>query len=229
MIRNLSIRPLVRQLYATRSEAEKALILSCAFSTALITIRILYTGSNSFRFLLWNLFLAFLPYALSGWMARKPSVVTSRWKFTAAFAAWFLFLPNSFYIITDLFHLGGDGPTPLWFDTAMILSFAWNGLVLGVLSVRGMEKLVAIRWNLHSPWLFLYPLMGLNAFGIYIGRYLRYNSWDVITNPFALVHDLADMALHPARYKPDWGMILCFTLLMITFYNTLRRVSRAVF
>jgi len=101
-----------------------------------------------------------------------------------------LFIPNSFYIITDLYHLGdkyNDRQTPQWFDLAMILSYVWNGLLLGVLSVRQMERALLPRQTLRNELLFLYPVMWTSALGIYIGRYLRYNSWDVSDRSFPAI------------------------------------------
>ncbi|WP_431217905.1 DUF1361 domain-containing protein [Puia sp. P3] len=74
---------------------------------------------------------------------------------------------------------------PEWFDLSLILSFAFNGLLLGVLSVRQMERLFLPNPTTIGSWLFLYPIMVLNALGVYTGRYLRYNSWDIISDPLA--------------------------------------------
>jgi uncharacterized membrane protein len=77
----------------------------------------------------------------------------------------------------------------LWFNHALIFSLAWNGLLLGILSMRQMEKIWELRWG-WSELVFIYPVMCLNALGIYIGRYLRYNSWDVVSDPLDLSKDI---------------------------------------
>jgi uncharacterized membrane protein len=77
-------------------------------------------------------------------------------------------------------------------------------------------------------WLFIYPIMLLNAFGIYIGRYLRYNSWDVISNPFQLLADTVHILLHPVYYKNAWGMVLVFSFFLSIVYMTLRKLSKSV-
>jgi len=148
-----------------------------------------------------------------------------------ALTVWIAFVPNAFYILTDLYHIGDDYNDylmPQWFDLAMILSFAWNGLLLGILSVRHVEKIVHGKFNLRNELLFLYPLMWLNALGVYVGRYLRYNTWDVITNPFLLLRDIANVLLHPFADRYASGMIFCFSILLTLIYLMLKKMSKAI-
>ncbi len=211
-----------------RSEIDRILSLSMFFSVLLVLMRVTYTNSLMYLFLAWNLFLAYLPYALTNWMTRSPDRWRSRWRFMVAVAGWLLFIPNSFYIITDLFHLGSYYAVPLWFDLALILSFAWNGLILGIVSVRQMEKLVAMHFPSLNEWAFICPVMWLNALGVYIGRYLRFNSWDVITDPFQLMADISAMLVHPLQYRYAWGMVACFSVFMTLMYMTLKRTSKTI-
>lgn len=213
--------------YANKSEIEKVLILSCLFSLSLAFTRVLYTGQLMFLSLIWNLFLGFIPYLLSKFLMQHPQWVKTKWKFAVTATAWLLFIPNSFYIITDLFHLEERSVIPLWFDLALIFSFAWNGLILGVLSVRQMEKIWETKWQ-WSELFFIYPVMLLNAFGIYIGRYLRYNSWDVISNPLGLSEDIVYLIVHPIRHRFDWSMILCFSVFMTLLYLTIKKLSKEI-
>ena len=169
------------------SEMDRLLLLSMLFSCLLTAARILHTERRTFIFLPWNLFLAYIPYFISTYLTRLTRRGPGWWTLSLL---WLLFIPNSFYIITDLYHLGdlyNDRQMPQWFDLAMILSYVWNGLLLGVLSVRQMERLLLPRLTLSNELLFLYPVMWMNALGIYIGRYLRFNSWDIVTDPFRLL------------------------------------------
>jgi uncharacterized membrane protein len=211
-----------------RTEMDRVLSLSMMFGTLLIIARILYTGEHTFLFLLWNLFLAWLPYAISSWAYHHPKWSMGK-RSIALSMVWLLFIPNSFYIITDLFHLGPYYAVPIWFDLVMILSFAWNGLLLGLLSVRQMEKMLQRYLSNRHELLFIYPIMWLNALGIYIGRYLRFNSWDVITNPFALITDIANMMVHPIQYRIAWGMIACFSVFMTLMYIAMKRIAKAIY
>jgi uncharacterized membrane protein len=228
---SLSLKPLKgsRPIFL-RSEMDRLLSLSMFFSCLLVLVRMIHTGRDTFLFLIWNLFLAWLPYLITGRLARMQPF-RPRLLFAALMLAWLLCIPNSFYIITDLFHLGdryNDRLMPNWYDLAMILSFVWNGLLLGVLSVRQMEKILKPRLPAHHELFFLYPVMWLNALGVYTGRYLRFNSWDLITNPFHLVEDIAYIIAHPLRNQYAWDMIFCFSILMTLMYLMMKRISKAL-
>jgi uncharacterized membrane protein len=148
-----------------------------------------------------------------------------------SFFIWLLFIPNSFYILTDLYHLADghrNSRVPEWFDLALILSFACNGLLLGILSTRQVEKLLVPGTTGPGQWLFLYPVMWLNALGIYIGRYLRFNSWDIVTDPVNLFSDILTMLLHPLRYHDAWGMVFCYSILLTLIYKLMEKGARAL-
>lgn len=216
------------RLYTEKTELEKLLILSCFFSLALTGFRVAHTKQWLFVWLGWNLFLALVPYLLTRTAIRRPQWIESNGRFLVLFVSWLLFLPNAFYIITDLFHLEERAGVPLWFDLALIFSYAWNGILLGVISVRQMETILRCKWPQLQEWQFVYPLMLLNALGIYIGRYLRYNSWDVLTNPLALAEDVLYLVVHPLRNRFDWSMIGCYTVFISLMYVAIKRLSRAV-
>ena len=217
------------KLFFLRSETDRLLVVSMAFSILMVLARVAYTGSSLFLFLVWNLFLAWIPYQLTGWAIQRPDMIINKLKFIAFFICWIVFIPNAFYIITDLFHLGNYYAVPFWFDLAMILSFAWNGILLGILSVRQMEKMVEKQIQNKNELYFIYPIMLLNALGIYIGRYLRFNSWDIITNPFKLAGDITDLLLHPLQYKYAWGMIICFSIFLTLAYCTIKKISKSIY
>jgi uncharacterized membrane protein len=210
----------------SRTDAEQILILSNLFSVGLVIFRMIYTGHLLFAFLVWNLFLAFVPYVISRQMTEAS--IRSKWKFLFYVFVWLLFVPNAFYIITDLFHLDINETVPLWYDLALLLSFAWSGILFGILSVRQMEKLFEKHFSKKFDLLFILPVMALNGFGIYIGRYLRFNSWDVITNPLQLIQDIIYLFIHPLRNRFDWSMIVCYTLLLTLIYYTMKKLSKAL-
>jgi uncharacterized membrane protein len=210
-----------KRFFFLRTELDRLLTASIAFSCALALFRMLHTHSTMFLFMIWNLFLAYIPYAISNWLTASPRRMQQPFFRYAIFAVWLLFLPNTFYILTDLYHLHDrrSSLSPEWFDLALIFSAAWNGLLLGVLSIRQMGKLYYIP---------IAPIMALNALGIYIGRYLRYNSWDIITNPFQLSADILYMIIHPFRTQYAWVMIGCYTILLTFIYTLLKKLSKAL-
>jgi len=214
--------------YAPKLEIHRLMITSVGFGFLLLMARIVYTGKLMFAFLVWNLFLAFVPYFLSYQLTIRPRWIESKWKFALLFSAWLLFIPNSFYILTDLFHLYDSHSVPRWYDLLLIISFAWNALIMGIMSVRHMEKIIGAIWLYKFEGLFVFPVMWLNALGVYIGRYMRFNSWDFISNPFQLVADICNVLFHPFNYINAWGMIMSFTFFLSIFYMTIKRMSRAV-
>ena len=216
-----------------RSEIGRLLIASTCFSCVLELLRVIHTGRPMFLWLIWNLFLAYVPFGLSSWLTMRhttPARRPARWLILVLSLVWLLFIPNSFYILTDLYHLIDcrDPHVPAWFDLSLIFSFAWNGLLLGVLSVRQMEKMVCPVIGGYWGGTFVYFVMGLNALGVYAGRYLRFNSWDIVTNPFQLTMDMGHLIVHPLQSQQAWGMIVCYTILLSFIYTMLKKLSSSL-
>jgi len=201
------------------------LIISCGFSCLLLSARVMVTGYTTYLFLVWNLFLAFVPYAITQWLWTHSWVAKNKWKLAALLLGWLLFIPNSFYILTDLFHLDEFDSAPKWFDLLLIFSFAWNGLLLGIISVRKTEMILEIVTGRRFSLLIVFVVMWLNAFGIYIGRYLRFNSWDIVMQPFSLFREMFEVIFHPLRNKMEWGMIAVYAVFMTVLYITMKKLS----
>jgi len=203
------------------------LMASSCFSGLLLLARMIATDSLAYLFLPWNLFLAFVPYWITRWMTGNISIIENKVKLVIVLAAWLLFIPNSFYIITDFFHLSnpGFGSAPKWFDLLLIFSFAWNGIICGVISLRRVEIIIALVSGKGFSILLVLGVMWLSAFGIYIGRFLRYNSWDVITDPFSLSGEIINMVIHPFENSYAWGMTLCYSVFMTLVYFTIKKLS----
>ncbi|MGZ5190004.1 MAG: DUF1361 domain-containing protein [Flavisolibacter sp.] len=224
---NFLERNSVFRYYSRKSDASQVLIMSSLFSLALMGCRMIYSGEIMFVFLVWNLFLAYLPFALTEWMQDQMKN-KSRLIFFAFVFIWLMFIPNTFYIITDLIHLEVNSSVPVWYDLVLLLSFAWNGVLFGIVSVRQMEKLFELYFNKRFGLFFIIPVMILNAFGVYVGRHLRFNSWDVVTDPFQLIQDVVVLFIHPIQNKVDWSIIVCYSLLLSLFYVTVKRMGRVL-
>ncbi len=224
MVSSGSVRRMQIRLPGTMQEW---LLVSGLFSCLLLLTRMIITGSTAYAFLPWNLFLAFTPYVITGWMIRDVSLLENKFSFYALLAIWLLFIPNSFYIITDLFHLSHIDSAPKWFDLLLIFSFAWNGLLFGIISLRRVELLVSLESGKLITFLLVFAVMWLSALGIYIGRFLRFNSWDVLTDPFSLVTEISDLVLHPFENGYAWGMTLVYSVFMTVLYFTVKKLSEA--
>lgn len=216
-----------KQLTEPKLSLKQWLFLSCGFSCLLICVRIAVTGYHTYMFLVWNLFFAFIPYLASEWLFQNINVLKSRIKITGLLLLWLLFIPNSFYIITDLFHFDRFDSAPRWFDLLLLFSFAWNGLLLGILSVIKIEFVIRFISKRKATLIFVFAVMWLNAFGIYIGRYLRYNSWDIIMQPFSLFNEMLQIIVHPFQNKMGWGMIMVWTVFMTLLYMTIKMIRES--
>ncbi|RYY94681.1 MAG: DUF1361 domain-containing protein, partial [Chitinophagaceae bacterium] len=150
-------------LYARWQRCDAAiqvLLLSIGFSCALSAFRILYTGTLGLAFLNWNLLLAVLPWGIGRVLQRRAEWIGRPLPFYTLFLAWLAFLPNTFYITTDLLHLRPRPGIPQWYDLVLLFSFAWNGLLLGMLALRDMERSAMARWGLRQGLFFSAPSTG---------------------------------------------------------------------
>ena len=175
-----------------------ALTFASGVSIALVLARILWTGNFHYAFLVWNLFLAWMPLVFA-LLARDQYQVSSGrdWNFVALSTAWLLFFPNAPYIFTDLIHLTTKYYTHFWVDMVLVLSCALTGLVLGFLSLYLMQGIVSRRLGRIAGWCFVAGVAGLSSIGVYLGRFLRFNSWDVIAKPVELCHGIGNWVTDP--------------------------------
>ena len=196
-------------------------LLCFAFSI----FRFIHTDTRVFLFLNWNLFLAFLPWLFSTLLIIYPGLQRSGLILTASILCWLLFFPNALYILTDLFHLRLKTSMPIWFDLVMILSFAWVGLVFGFMSLWDIEKILSRRISRKLMPLISSVLLFLGSFGIYLGRYLRWNSWDVIREPSGLYNDVSDRFMNPVHYPRTWGMTFFMFIFLSMIYWSFRIIK----
>lgn len=132
-----------------------------------------------FQFLWWNLFLAWVPWGLSVVMQRVQRPAT----FALVGLAWLAFFPNAPYLLTDLIHLKARAPVPLWFDVLFLSSFAWAGCLVGWDSLSRVHDGLARRWSPHSAAAIVAACVVLCGVGVFLGRFERLNSWELLTAP----------------------------------------------
>ena len=202
----------------------QVVLLSLALSVVLVAARIIFTGSLGYVFLIWNLFLAWIPYLMSILLRYNKS--ESKFIKYGLLVSWLIFFPNAPYIITDLFHLKLRPPVPLWYDTVLLFWSAWIGFLLGFLSLWNVEHY--LRNKLQSKWvnIIVNLFIVLCAFGIYAGRYLRWNSWYVVTNPGDIAKDVKFIVLNPEDNLRTWGVTFIFSLLLFTCYFTIKKLKQ---
>ena len=196
----------------------RKIIIPLSFTVFLLIVRIVVSGQLTYAFLAWNLFLAWIPFAIS----QKITGVQNRWRILLLFGAWLLFLPNAPYIITDFLHLKPRWPIPYWYDILLLFSAALNGLLLGLVSLSTVEKFLAGRYGNRISGLLILCSFFLCAFGIYMGRYLRWNSWDIITNPGAIAGDVLERIFNPFDHFGTWSVTLLFGSFFYVIYYAIK-------
>lgn len=171
-------------------------VLSLA-AVGLLAVRLDRVGKPAFVFLTWNLFLAWVPFVLSLGIAAVHRRGGPRLLLWVLGAGWLLFLPNAPYILTDFIHLGRVGGVPLWFDAALLGTFAGTGLALGLASLLVIHRVVEARSGRVVGWVVAVSSLVLSAIGVYLGRFPRFNSWNVVTDPHSLVAVFAQRLADP--------------------------------
>jgi uncharacterized membrane protein len=188
-----------------------ALSFASIVSVVLVVGRMVWTRETHFAFLIWNLFLAWIPMVFA--MLAREHQNTGRspgWRFFAFGAAWLLFFPNAPYIFTDITHLSHYHPH-FWADLILILINALTGMVLGFLSLYLMQSAVRRMAGGWMSWLFIVAVAVLSGFGIFIGRFMRLNSWDVMV-PGKMVHVMGNWA-----QQTTVGYSMGFSILFAAF------------
>jgi uncharacterized membrane protein len=184
------------------------MLLSCGLTAFLVLLRLLLFRHFSYLFLVSNLVLAAVPYVMAlvvfhaGWIKQRNILLIP------ALLGWLLAFPNAPYIITDLIHLHARGNAPLWYDAILLFTAAFNGLLLGLLSLDMMHQVVAAKFRPLTGWAFAAFSLLAGSFGIYLGRFERWNSWDVLTHPEPLAADILHRFIHPMQHPRTYAMTL---------------------
>jgi len=194
-----------------------ALLAASALCVATVEFRNHHAGNTFYSFLVWNLALAWIPFVLA-----LAAYASARRETSAATVAlgvlWLLFFPNAPYLLTDFIHLQESGTTPLWYDALMLASFAWTGLLLGFGSLYMMQ----IIWRRAAgdvwSWLGVIGVLGLASFGVYLGRFLRFNSWDALVRPRGIAHVIATDLENPFRNPRLFAALLVLTAALTVGY-----------
>lgn len=170
-------------IYLFNKKQNSELAILALLSVALMLLRVKLTHDIYLLFLIWNLFLGYIPYYLSSTI---KTTIPGTYKFYILFIGWILFLPNAFYLITDFVHLHHCSNLQYLFDVVLFASFTIAGFYAGITSLFHIHQLLAMKYTTQKSKLIIITLCYLSSFGIYLGRILRCNSWDVLINPIDL-------------------------------------------
>ena len=198
----------------------KILLAFFVFIGLMIGVRFIYSGGHGFVFLIWNLFLAWIPFAVSTLF--KKAVHAPKWKQLLVFSVWFIFFPNALYIVTDLIHLDLETNIPKWFDAVLLFTSSITGLIMAFVSLLRVEHFLSHHFRNSKVHAIMIGILFIGSFGVYLGRFLRWNSWDVISNPAGLLYSIAQRFISPIQYMQTWGITLMLTVLYYLLYLALR-------
>jgi uncharacterized membrane protein len=194
-----------------------------ALCVALVVVRIIYSDTGGYTNLVWNLFLAWIPFVLAygaymlSWRKPLMYVVIPVFAFL-----WLIFFPNAPYILTDLQHLGQYSYSvgaPLWYDVVLLIWFSWTGMLLGIVSLNLMQEIIKREIGRLAGWIFVFVVAGTTGIGLYLGRFVRLNSWDLLQKPGKIASSIPQWLDDPSARSV--GFILLYTLFFIFVYLTL--------
>jgi uncharacterized membrane protein len=186
-------------------------------------VRSEFSGSGRYGFLIWNLFLAWIPFLISYFT--YTMTLRRKWIYLvipiAAFV-WLIFFPNAPYILTDFQHLAYSGKDlPVWYDVMMLIWFAFTGLLLGMVSLFLMQEIIRREFGRWAGWAFVAVVAGLSSAGVYMGRFLRWNSWDILRDPTGIALYTFERAQNPSQQSIVFTSLFAafFLFLYITLYT----------
>ena len=190
---------------------------ACAVCIALVAARVAYSDSGRHTGLIWNLFLAWIPFIL----AYIAHTISWRriWLYLVipiiAFL-WLIFFPNAPYMLTDLQDLARvTTSAPLWYDVIIVVWCSWTGMLLGLISLYLMQDIVVRTFGRLAGWAFIFIILPLSSFGIYVGRFVRLNSWDILQDPAEAAMDILGVIIDPSRRLAAFTLLYTFFFLFV--------------
>jgi uncharacterized membrane protein len=202
-----------------RLAAVASLLLASAFGVALVAFRYVWSGQAGYGNLVWNLVLAWVPFVLALVVYDRVRRGSRGLGLLVPAALWLAFLPNAPYLVTDFVLLREIDGMPVWFDVALLTTFAWTGLLLGFASVYLVQGAVTRLYGASAGWLAALGALGLSGLGVYLGRYLRLNSWDLLVQPGSVAGEVLDRLSSPRMVGMSIVMAAFLTVAYAMLYT----------
>ena len=196
----------------------QSLILLSVVAVVLDLARLDIWGTTDLLYMVWNLFLAWIPYIISLYFIKKDMRVS---RFVILFIIWFLFFPNAPYLVTDVLHIAERLSPLLWYDSLLFFFFGWIGLFLGMLSLLRIHQYLKVHFSYLISEILIFAICLVSSFGVYLGRFGRWNSWDAITNPLELVRHSFNFSTSLTHAGTLLMFVGIFTVFMYSIYRTI--------
>ncbi len=191
--------------------------IACAVVVGLVLARVAYSDSSRHLGLIWNLFLAWIPFMLAyfahavSWRRLTLYLIIPSIAFL-----WLIFFPNAPYMLTDLQDLARKATdAPLWYDVIIVVWSSWTGMLLGVISLYLMQDIIIRNFGRTAGWVFVFVISALSSFGIYIGRFVRLNSWNILQNPTETAQQILGIIIDPSMRLAAFTLLYTFFFLFI--------------
>jgi len=191
------------------------LVLLSVLSLGMLVGRAVYTENLRFVFLVWNLFLAWIPVVAAAGLVRSRG---SWWAVGVLGTVGLLFLPNAPYLTADLIHLRPRTDAPLWFDALMLTTFAMTGVAIGFSAIHWVHDWCTQRFSAWVGGFVSAVATLLCGYGLYLGRVERYNSWDSLLAPRGLFLDVVSHLTDPWSHLDVWKFTLVYGVWMAVLY-----------
>ncbi len=197
----------------------KNILILFYFTFVLIFLRIFLFNSSSLKYILWNIFLAFIPFIISyTLLSLLKNNRLSKIIFIVGIIFWILFIPNAPYLVTDIIHIGEIRAVPVLYDAILLFNSALIGLLFGVYSISHIEQILRIKYSQKIASLVIFVTIFFISFGIYIGRFLRFNSWDIFENPISFIRAIGEIFMDKGYLVESFLYTILFFFFTSVFY-----------
>jgi len=182
-------------------------------------LRVFIFKNYTFTYMFWNIFLAAIPFCISSLLILYTSKDDFlKPFFIVGFILWFLFLPNAPYVITDFIHLGKIHGVPVMYDTFLLFTSAWVCLLMGLYSLWHMERIFLLKFSKKVTNAIIFIVIFFASFGVYLGRFLRFNSWDIFTIHDSLITSIGNIFTKSNNYENVYAYTILFFFFIYISY-----------
>jgi uncharacterized membrane protein len=131
-------------------------------------------------------------------------------------------------MVSDLIHVESTGEISIIFDAVLFTSFIFNGFIAGYIGTYLIHRELLRRVSVRRAYLYISGIFVLASYAIYLGRALRWNTWDAFLQPAGLLFDISDSILNPVAHPQAWVITGSYTLLIGVFYLLAFELLRAL-